>query len=129
MELSMACQFMYLAEFISSLVARCCKSLSVCAVTGRPVARKLEATRCTDEALTICRLGGPVRFQLRGAPELAWWEATYVDTQYTMINPTFMRGNTDNAIISGTKASQFRSFELNTCVEKHLNTKTSQFPH
>lgn len=99
---------MYVAVLTSQLVARCCKSLSVCGVTGRPVARKLEATRCTDEALTLCRLDGPVRFQLRGAPVFKWQSETtpyVVDTQYTMISPYYLKGNTNNAIIAGSKVS------------------------
>ena len=84
-------------------------------MTGRPVARKLEATRCTDEALTLCRLDGPVKLQLRGAPVLSkgtspvfdWSETNpyVVDTQYTMISPHYLKGNTNNAIIAGSKAS------------------------
>ena len=40
---------------------------------------KFEAIRCSDSALAICRLEGPVRFQLRGGcPD--------IDSQYTMVN-------------------------------------------
>ena len=69
------------------------------------MSRKLEAIRCTDEALTICRLDRPVRFQLRGVPELDWYEGDYVDTQYSMLSPTYMKGNANNAIIATTDES------------------------
>ena len=63
---------------------------------------KLEAVRCTDKALTFCRLEGPVRFQLRGAPEQVWWPRRWPDTQYTMVSPTLMTGHADTAIIATT---------------------------
>ena len=67
------------------------------------MARKLEAIRCTDEALTICKLDRPVRLQLRGVPKLEWYVAhsglDYVDTQYSMLSPSYMKGNANNAII------------------------------
>ena len=72
------------------------------------MARKLEAIRCTDEALTICRLDRPVRFQLRGVPKLEWYVAhsglDYVDTQYSMLSSSYMKGNANNAIIATTDA-------------------------
>ena len=66
----------------------------------RPACSKLEAIRCTDEALTICRLEGRVRFQLRGAPEQEWWTYSWVDTQYTMISATYLTGHANTAIIA-----------------------------
>ena len=47
---------------------------------------KFEAIRCSDSALAICRLGGPVRFQLRGG-------CPGIDSQYTMVNSSHMIGN------------------------------------
>ena len=57
----------------------------------RALARKLEAIRCSDKALTICKLDQPVRFQLRGSPRLEWYTWDFVDTQYTMLSSTYMK--------------------------------------
>ena len=60
---------------------------------------KFAATRCSDTALTICRLEGPVRFQLRGACQTA----PAMDSQYTMVNSTHMIGNMRNVITKNTE--------------------------
>ena len=52
---------------------------------------KFEAIRCSDSALAICRLEGPVRFQLRGG-------CPGIDSQYTMVNSSHMIGNMETVI-------------------------------
>ena len=64
-----------------------------CAVINKD--GKFEAMRCSDTALTICRLDSPVRFQLRGVCET--WPG--MDSQYTMVNSSHMIGNMKNVII------------------------------
>ena len=43
-----------------------------------------------------------MRFQLRGAPEQGWWPWLWVDTQYTMLSPTYLAGHANTAIIATT---------------------------
>ena len=57
-----------------------------CAVVNAD--KKLEAVRCSQEALTLCRMERPVRFQLRGADI-----NTGEDTQFTLVNSSHMIGN------------------------------------
>ena len=60
-----------------------------CAVINKE--GQFEAMRCSDTALTVCRLRGQVRFQLRGV-----CQDTEVDTQYTLVNSSYMIGNIKN---------------------------------
>ena len=67
-----------------------------CAVLNKE--GKFEAIRCSDSALTVCRLETPVRFQLRGACQT--WPGT--DSQYTLVNSSHMIGNIQNVITKNT---------------------------
>ena len=62
-----------------------------CAVINKE--GKFEAIRCSDTALTVCRVQGPVRFQLRGVCQYSG-----LDTQYTMLNSSYMIGNINTVI-------------------------------